>query len=258
MKNLENLFFHPTHSPTGTQARIFLFSHAGAGASYYMRWKKYFDPTFAEVYPVQLPGRENRAKEPLIREFDVLTDQIVETLAQYTDMPYAFFGHSLGASVCYDTAVKLRNLGLPEPECLILSANRPPVIKPDYSFIYSMSDASFCTLLQENGAMHGDMLESKEFREAYLPVIRSDFELYVSYDTKQQTSPLHSDIYALCGDCDPFAAKEHMELWKDYTTGSFQMQAFHGGHFYLNDHVSEICEIISNKLHAKISRDLQD
>lgn len=117
---------------------------------------------------MQLPGRENRAKEPLIREFDVLTDQIVETLAQYTDMPYAFFGHSLGASVCYDTAVKLRNLGLPEPECLILSANRPPVIKPDYSFIYSMSDASFCTLLQENGAMHGDMLESKEFREAYL------------------------------------------------------------------------------------------
>ena len=243
----DKLFFHPSYIEGVSERRIFLFAHAGAGASFYMRWKKFFDRKTA-VYPIQLPGHENRSSEALEKDFYKLTDRIADIISDYTDMPYAFFGHSLGASVCFDTAVKLQKKGMNMPQSIFLSANRPPVIKPDYSFIYSIDDDEFCSILCKNGAFHGDMLSDKEFRAAFLPVIRADFELYASYDASQERYSVDSDIYALCGDNDPFASKEHMLLWKGYTKGSFSLVQYSGAHFYINDNIKDICGRISSSI----------
>ena len=56
-------------------------------------------PEGVEVCPVQLPGRENRITEPPFTILSSLVDAMVEALAPYFDLPFAFFGHSIGARI---------------------------------------------------------------------------------------------------------------------------------------------------------------
>lgn len=42
--------------------RIFCFPYAGGGASAYRNWGTYL-PNYVGVYPIQIPGRENRITE---------------------------------------------------------------------------------------------------------------------------------------------------------------------------------------------------
>lgn len=50
-----------------------------------------------EVCAVQLPGRENRMREPHYGTYEELAGHLVEALTPYLDRPFAFFGHCAGS-----------------------------------------------------------------------------------------------------------------------------------------------------------------
>jgi len=59
--------------------RVFCFPYAGGSALFYARWYKYLDES-AEVFPIQLPGRESRIDEQPLRVMSVAIDAIVEEI----------------------------------------------------------------------------------------------------------------------------------------------------------------------------------
>jgi surfactin synthase thioesterase subunit len=91
------------------QRRLFVFPHAAAGASAY-RLAAYL-PDAVEVCTVQLPGRENRLAEPALTSLDDAVAALAPLIADHTDLPYAFFGHSMGSLIAFETARRLRALG---------------------------------------------------------------------------------------------------------------------------------------------------
>src|SRR4051794_20676020 len=102
--------------------RLFCFPYAGAGASVYRGWKRR-PPASIHVCPIQLPGREERIREPPFTNMDALCAALLPELAPYLDMPVALFGHSMGALIAYQAATRLRNQGC-EPVHLLVSGQR--------------------------------------------------------------------------------------------------------------------------------------
>jgi surfactin synthase thioesterase subunit len=105
-------------------ARIFGFPFSGSGASAFSAWPAALDDV--EVCPVQFPGRENRLGHPHYGTFEELAADLVEPLEPLLDRPFAFFGHCSGALPAYETVLRLAELGLPGPDCLVVSGQPAP------------------------------------------------------------------------------------------------------------------------------------
>ena len=120
--------------PTDLPMRLFCFPHAGAGASAYGSWAGALAGAGVDVCPVQLPGRENRFREPRHHRLEPLLEALVSALQRHLDRPYALFGHSLGALLAYELARFLSGVGVGPDRLLVsgriapqLSDPRPPM-----------------------------------------------------------------------------------------------------------------------------------
>src|SRR5262245_31171546 len=82
-------------SATATR-RLFCFPYAGLGASAFRTWIGPLAPT-VDVCAVQLPGRETRQSERPRTQLMPLAEEAAAAILPFTDVPYALFGHSLGA-----------------------------------------------------------------------------------------------------------------------------------------------------------------
>src|SRR5687768_10798540 len=81
--------------------RLFCFPYAGGGASIFRRWSDELPPS-VEVCPVQLPGRENRLREPPFTRIDPLVRALAHALRPNLNRPFALFGHSMGALIGFE------------------------------------------------------------------------------------------------------------------------------------------------------------
>src|SRR5260221_5976848 len=89
------------------RASIFCIPFAGGGASFYRAWAYSAPPSIA-LRPVQLPGREERFTETPYDRMPQLVQAAADALAPLLDkQPFALFGHSMGALVCYELAQEL-------------------------------------------------------------------------------------------------------------------------------------------------------
>src|SRR5512145_3388424 len=111
--------------------RLFCFPYAGGGSSAFRTWQAYLPP-HVELCAVQLPGHETRLREPLFTSLPPLVDAFAQVLTHYSDRPFAFFGHSMGAIICFELARELRRLRRAGPRALFVSARiAPQEIDPD-------------------------------------------------------------------------------------------------------------------------------
>ena len=61
------------------QVRLFCFPYAGGGASSFLPWKPLL-PDYISLFPVQLPGHEERYGEQAITDIDALCEELALAL----------------------------------------------------------------------------------------------------------------------------------------------------------------------------------
>src|SRR4030095_13712842 len=76
--------------------RLFCFPYAGGGAGVYRGWAKELRLN-VEVCAIRLPGRERRYAEAPLRRAEQVVAALVPILRDLVDLPFAMFGHSMGA-----------------------------------------------------------------------------------------------------------------------------------------------------------------
>jgi pyochelin biosynthetic protein PchC len=111
--------FHP--SPDAA-ARLACFPHAGGSASIFFPLSRDLAPR-AEVLAMQYLGRQDRRAEPNVPNMGRLADRAAEALAVANDLPLFLFGHSMGATLAYETARRLQAAGRP-PRGLFVDGDR--------------------------------------------------------------------------------------------------------------------------------------
>ena len=210
--------------------RLFCFPYAGGGASLFRIWSDLL-PAQIEVCPVQLPGRENRFRETRYTRLMPLVPVLGGVIQPYLTMPFAFFGHSLGAIVGFELARWLRRQRAPLPVHLFASAHRAPHLPDPKPPIHDLPDPQFLEELRRMNGMPGEVLESAELMDLMMPLLRADFAIAETY-LYTQDAPLSCPISAFGGLADDEVSQEEAAAWRSHTGGAFTLRMLPGDHFF--------------------------
>lgn len=214
--------------------RLFAFPYAGGSASAFRQWHKSMPPNI-DFFALQLPGREMRFSEPKLTYFVTAMEAIVTALRPHLNQPFAFFGHSLGAWLAFESVRCLRRMGGPAPVHLFLSGGSAPQVQDPIPGYNRFSDAEFIKSVTRYGGMAEELLENKDLMDLFLPTLRADFSLLETYKYFEEP-PLDCPISVFGGLDDPEAPRAKLAAWNIHTTKTFRISMFPGNHFYLNQH----------------------
>ena len=226
--------------------RVFCVPFAGAGASAYATWVKRA-PQGVSIVPVQLPGREQRRKEPPEPNLRRLVDALVREIAPMTSEPYSLFGHNMGALVVFELARALRRLGAPPPVTLFVSGRGAPDRPVAKRQIHMLPDREFIQEIRKLRGTPDALLDHPDFTSAFLPALRADFALIETYKCAHE-APLDTPISVFGGEDDQTTPADALEGWRVHTTARFLRRTVRGGHFVVTGARAEILDAIAADL----------
>lgn len=232
----QNPWFQVTRPVQSPRLRLFCFSYAGGNASTYRDWYKRL-PDDVEVCSVQLPGRGSRFKESAHTSLNSLLDALQDAIIPYINVPYAFFGHSMGAQVGFELARRLRDAGARLPSCLIVSGRRGPHRPPRNKPIHTLPEPEFREEIRRLNGTPEEALSNPELMDIISPILRADCQAVETW-AYQPSRPMDVPVLALGGVKDSQVSLEDLEDWRSVTSGPFTLQLFSGDHFFIN-HVTD-------------------
>lgn len=227
-------------------SKVICFHPAGGSASQFRTWPEYLSDKISTV-ALQLPGREDRFNEEKVTEFSTLIPVLLEAIKPHLYLPYVIVGHSLGALIGFELIRYLQAGGHPLPKFFVVAAKEPPHLHHIPSKLDIIDDEWLVDRLKSYNAVPGYIFQFEEFKEIFLPYIRSDFLLLNSY-TYGIPLKLQMPILALHGNEDQTVSLDKMNSWRELTEDTFQLQSFKGGHFFIKDEEKRVLEYLSSFL----------
>lgn len=188
--------------------RLFCFPFAGAGASAFRDWPGRIGDV--EVCAVQLPGRENRMRDPAYGDFDSFAEDAARELAPFLDRPFAFFGHCMGALLAHAVADRLDH----KPQRLFASSSYVPYLGVSKPFHPDMSDEHLAEELLAITERLGGPVPAPELLELSVMVLRNDIEMCV--DHAPPVRPLKCPITTIGWADDTIVPPGDMGGWAEY------------------------------------------
>jgi len=223
--------FCPKPNPTAP-LRLFCFPYAGGGPTVFSAWGQLLPSV--EVVAIQYPGRGSRILEDPCTRMDRLVEGIAEGILPYLQTkPFAFFGHSMGATVSFELAQYLKRVHGLEPAHLFVSGRIAPHAAHSRRPIHALPENEFVEEITILGGTPQEVLENEDLMQLVLPLLRADFEIVETYKQSSE-EPLNCGLTALSGSGDDRATAEVMTEWGRYTRSTFEQHTFEGGHFFLH------------------------
>ena len=212
--------------------RLFCFHHAGGSAQVFYNWPGHLPPS-VEMGAIQLPGRGHRLGEPHVRGLLPLSRIVAQELLPYLDKPFVFFGHSLGALLCFETARSLRRENRCQPAHLFISATEAPHGRMREESFSGLSKSELVKKLREFNGTPVEVLQNDELLDLMLPTVRADFEICETYEYHPE-SPLECPMTIYGGLEDHGVEAGRLAAWSEMTVGASEIRMIPGDHFYLN------------------------
>jgi medium-chain acyl-[acyl-carrier-protein] hydrolase len=225
--------------------RLLCFPHAGGGATAYRDWAEPLGSRI-EVAAVQLPGRERRFHEPAYSSLAALLEPLTEALVSRLDLPFALFGHSMGARIAFELARALRRRPVPPPRRLFVSGATAPHL-PVRTAYHQFPDDRLVAKLHDLNGTPIDVLRSGELLQLMLPLLRADLTLAETHPHVPE-APLDCPIRAFAGASDPESPVEEVAAWRVHTRASFRLQVLPGDHFFLRSQRQAVLAAIRREL----------
>lgn len=205
-----------------------------------------------EVCALQLPGRESRLREPPFTRMAEAVHKAAEALQSYLDIPFALFGHSMGAVICFELARLLRSQSEMAPVHLFISARPAPQYPQRRPFLSPLRDEQFVAEIRRRyNGIPGEVLQDPELMELLLPVLRADVEMLETYDYLPSPS-LGCPITAFGGREDTETPFEELTGWREQTNDRFRTHVLPGDHFFVRSAETEVLDIISRQLQMEV------
>ncbi|MEV1092336.1 thioesterase II family protein [Streptomyces microflavus] len=220
-------------------ARIFCFPYSGSGASAFSAWPASIAGT--EICPLQFPGRENRLGEPHYGTYEKLAAELAEALRPRLDRPFALFGHCAGALHALETAALLPGLGLPQPDCFVVSGQAPPHDGPRDRML-SMTEAELRGELEAVVRSRG-IDPRPDIVDVGLAVLLKDLAAAREY-RRTEPVPLGCPLVVLHWRDDPEVSLDQLQGWRQYSD-TVQFHVIDGGHHDFMNAPRELQELVT-------------
>jgi len=200
-----------------------------------------------DVCAIQPPGREERLDDCPYARFDALVQATTDHMKPWLDVPFALFGHELGALVAFELVRRLRRTGLPAPVRLIVAGCAAPHLPNSRSPIHKLSDNAFLDRLAGGLAAVPDAVQHRpDLLARILPGLRADFTMLETY-TYRPENRLDCPITALGGTADPTMPADALAAWAEHTS-TFSLQMFPGDQFFLTTAEDRVLAAIDHQL----------
>jgi len=243
----DNLWCRRYRPAANATARLVCLPHAGGSASFFFPVSAAVGPG-VDVVAIQYPGRQDRRTEPPISDMAVLADRIHDVLRRQPEMPLTFFGHSMGAIVAFDVTRRLEAEGR-SPVRLFASGRRAPSTHRDET-VHRLDDAAILAEVRRLNGTASSVLGDDEIMRAVLPALRADYHATETYRCAPEIT-VKCPISVLTGDTDPRTSLDEANAWAQHTSGSFDLDVFTGGHFFLTAHADAIIKILDQHFQAE-------
>lgn len=199
---------------------------------------------------LRLPGREQLVAAPCLDRLEPVLDWALDALAPLLDVPFALFGHSLGALIAFEFMRTLRRRGLPMPHALLVSGRRAPHLPPREPPVASLPDAEFIAHVTRMSGTPPEAFAHPELRALILPALRADFAVLEHYSFAVEP-PLALPLHVYGGAEDPLVPPADLAAWNVHTTGPCTVRVFPGHHFYLQTQRDALLQAVRAALSAK-------
>ena len=220
----------------GAKLTVFALPHAGGGASAYREWAGAFGPDI-QFCPLQLPGREHRIAEPPFTNIGALADACLGAISPHWRRPFVLMGHSLGARVGFEMAVRLKNLADARFLGLIASACPAPDI-PTGMRASTLPAEALGEQLRRLGGTAEEILRDEAAFAAHEPAIRADFAIGETYFRDDRVR-IAVPVLTIAALDDGHVGMTAVRGWERFTTGAVRHETVPGGHFFLKGEGAE-------------------
>lgn len=235
--------------------RLFCFHAAGSGASAFRAWPRAL-PEWIDVRAVQLPGRESRMRESPFRHMSALVDALAEALAAELEIPFAFFGHSLGGRIAFELTRSLEARGAALPARVIMASTaEPETLSAADHASSSLPDAEFEAYVARFGGFPDDLRRFPRQFRAICDLLRADLALLSSADVGR-VEPLRSPLHVIGASGDPMVRRENLEPWRRWVSdpGRFEVHWFEGDHFFIQERTASVATWMAALLEQDVRR----
>lgn len=218
--------------PSGQgRIRLICLPPAGAGASIFYPWLD-AAPSWLEVCPVAVPGREDQFRHPLPSSIHALADALSDALAPALDKPYAVLGYSMGAFVGYELVQRWARRGWRTPQAFFALAARSPTAPFDREEpLHQLDTARFREALIDMGGTPREILDNPEAMALFEPILRNDLRIAETYrPLDAETRRLSCAVHALYSREDKLVEPIHAKAWSECTTQSLTEHLLEGPH----------------------------
>ncbi len=189
------------------------FPHAGGSADFYLSLMRPLEPGTA-VTVVQYPGRGDRWRECPLDSVEQLADRVAPLVDEVPGERLFLFGHSLGALVAYEVAMRLRR----QVGRFFVSGHGVPSGPPGTGPSGDLGDEELVDHLRSLGGTDESVLRQPGLRQLFLPGLRHDLGLARSY-RHRPVRRLDCPVTALAGASDPLAGPDDLRAWAALTDG---------------------------------------
>lgn len=224
--------------------KLFCFPYAGGSSAVYIPWKRFYTASPVDLFPVELSGRGRRIGEPLYQSVDeMIQDAFLQIKDHLKDGNYSFFGHSMGAMICYELCREIRRNGYPLPLHIFFSGRGAPQIDHRDKNYHLMPDDEFRNEVMKLGGTPPEFFTNPELTTFFVPILKNDFRLVTEAPRYTIPEKIDVDISVLVGKDDDLFP-EQISGWKEVTSGNAGFYYFNGNHFFLHHAGQEIANII--------------
>ncbi|GAA3055556.1 thioesterase II family protein [Streptomyces glomeratus] len=214
------------------EVRLFGFHHAGGSSSLFQAWRRLL-PDGWELQALDAPGHGTLMGRRPIDDLDGLLAFFLETVRPEPEVPYAFFGHSMGGIVAYELTRRLVAEGRVPPVWLGVSACRAPGT-PLTLRRHTLGDEELRRHVAELGGTPRQLLDDPGLWGIFGPLIRADLRLVETWESTAGP-PLRVPLSVYGGHDDASVPPRQLAAWTERSAAFLGTRLFDGGHFYFSD-----------------------
>ncbi|MGV0794571.1 thioesterase domain-containing protein [Mycolicibacterium sp. XJ1819] len=221
-----------------------VFPHAGGAAAAYRALAAALSANGPDAFVVQYPQRADRLNHPAPDTVEELAADLFAAGDWSRLGPLRLFGHCMGAVIAFEFARVAEQHGADVRQLWVSASQAPCTIATSPRL--PTADADVVANMVDLGGTDPRLLADEDFVELLVRAVRADYLAFNRYACEPDVR-IGADIHTIGGRADHRISEDMLLRWQTHTAGAFTLSLFDGGHFYLNEHLDAVADLINDR-----------